>query len=486
MRKQLWICSGLALTVFATLANANTITVNDSADSGPGNCATTCTLRDAIAVATPDDDIQFAPGLNSPIVLQSELSIGKKLKIAGPGAGALTISGNNTSRVFNITADVTIGDVTIADGQVNGVAGSDGVNAGESGGSGESVGGACVLVASGTMAVLAGVTVRHCSATGGTGGNGANGAPGTPPGPGGPGSAGGPGGSGGSGGTATGAAVQVFGSLSLMSSSVIDAHTIGGLGGNGGNGGSGGFMMGFIGQGGSGGPALGGAVAVGSGGSLRIFNSTVSQGGATGGNGGAAGISGTQPAFGGIGGYATGGLLFIDGSVASASLEFATLAEGRVVGGTGGLNSAGGNGIPSGNAINAVSTLNVLSSVVVGAQDGVDLCYTPTSPNPIVPVANSANLSETTNNSMFTSACNDFSLHATLADTMKPLDVSATPAYMPIWKSPAIDAATSCNDLTGHGVSADQHDTPRSQPQGGACDLGAIEADYIFVDGFGG
>jgi hypothetical protein len=34
-------------------------------------------------------------------------------------------------------------------------------------------------------------------------------------------------------------------------------------------------------------------------------------------------------------------------------------------------------------------------------------------------------------------------------------------------------------------VDKDRQTTPRRPQGGGACDLGAIEADYAFVDGFG-
>ena len=94
----------------------------------------------------------------------------------------------------------------------------------------------------------------------------------------------------------------------------------------------------------------------------------------------------------------------------------------------------------------------------------------------------SANLSEYTSNTVNPSSCNGFTLHATFAQTLKPLDAGATPSHMPIWHSPAIDAAATCKDLASADVTADQHGTAR--PQGGSCDLGAIEADYLFADGF--
>jgi hypothetical protein len=374
--------------------------------------------------------------------------------------------------VFDIAAVATITDLTIADGAVTGGNGANGAGA-----AGESVGGACVLVASGVDAVLNRVAIHHCYATGGNGGLGFFGAPGvcinnpppTPP----TCFPGGPGGYGGSGGAATGAAIAVNGSLSLLDSSVMDAHATGGNGGTGGDGGPG-APPGPPGNGGVGGMANGGAVAVSSGASIDIINSTIAESSGTGGNGGA-GATFPPGAVNGIGGYATGGLLYVDNGASLADLEFSTLVNGSVAGGGGAQTGA-----VIANAVNAGSTLTVLSSIVVGAQFNANLCY-----GSVTAATGSANLSEYTDNDVNNpSACNGFSVNATFAQTLKAIDASATPAYMPIWKSPAIDAAATCNDLTATAVSNDQHDT--SRPQGSQCDLGAIEADYIFVDGFGG
>ncbi|HXD83025.1 MAG TPA: choice-of-anchor Q domain-containing protein, partial [Rudaea sp.] len=344
------------------------------------------------------------------------------------------------------------------------------------GAAGESVSGACVLVASGIAAVLDRVAIHHCIAIGGNGGIGAMGTPGiclppTPPAP--PTCfAGGPGGYGGSGGAATGTAIAVNGSLSLLDSSVVDAHATGGNGGSGGSGGAG-TPPGPPGNGGVGGAANGGAVAISSGASIDIINSTITESSGTGGNGGAGASS--SGAVNGIGGYATGGLLYVDNGASLADLEFSTLANGSVAGGGGAQTGA-----VIANAVNAGSTLNVLSSIIVGAQGNTNLCY-----GSVTAATGSANLSEYTDNDVNNpSACNGFSVNATFAQTLKAIDASATPAYMPIWKSPAIDAAANCKDLASTTVTADQHGTAR--PQGNACDLGAIEADYIFVDGFGG
>ncbi|HET8943112.1 MAG TPA: hypothetical protein VFN13_14120 [Rudaea sp.] len=481
MGKQTLNGIGFLLVSCVAVANAGTITVNTDGDPTVALCPGICSLRQAITQANAADTIVFAPTLTSPIVLsRGELLINKALTIAGPGADKLTVSAQNASRVFHIAADVMIGDVTIADGAVtgaNGDAGPAGTGVGGNGvagGQGKTASGACVLVDSGLTAVLASVAIRHCFATGGNGGDGGVGAPGhfTPTQ-----SPGGNGGNGGYGGMATGAAVQSNGSLSLLDSSVIDAHALGGSGGSGGDGSPIGIPPGFGGQGGVGGTALGGAVAAGNGGSLRIFNSTIANSGGNGGNGGSGG-AGTG--FGGIGGYATGGLLYVDSNVTPAELEFSTLANGSVAGGGGGGPVGPGAGFPIANAINAASTLVVASSIVVGAQGDTDLCY-----GSVAAATGSANLSEFTSNTANPSTCNSFSVNAPFAQTLKELDASAIPAFMPIWSSPAINAAATCNDLLSQPVTIDQHDTPRPQPQGGACDLGAIEADYIFVDGFG-
>ena len=79
--------------------------VENSNDSGMGS------LRQTIANATAGDTIEFDMSLNhvtSPITLTSgELGITKNLTIEGPGAASLTISGNNSSRIFDVSTGVT-------------------------------------------------------------------------------------------------------------------------------------------------------------------------------------------------------------------------------------------------------------------------------------------------------------------------------------------------------------------------------------------
>src|SRR5262249_4422102 len=89
-------------------------TVTNLTDHDPGS------LRAAVMAANANpgaDTIKFAPGLHGTIRLSSELTIIHDLTINGPGANQLTVSGNNATRVFDISAsNVTIAGLTIANG----------------------------------------------------------------------------------------------------------------------------------------------------------------------------------------------------------------------------------------------------------------------------------------------------------------------------------------------------------------------------------
>jgi hypothetical protein len=111
-----------ALEARTVLSN---FTVTNLHDSGTGS------LRQAIldANAAPGADvIKFAGGLRGTIPLTSgELSITDDLKIHGPGANKVTVSGGATSRDFHVSGSGThlaIDNLTIADGLVSVPAGS--------------------------------------------------------------------------------------------------------------------------------------------------------------------------------------------------------------------------------------------------------------------------------------------------------------------------------------------------------------------------
>src|SRR5262249_20858786 len=81
-------------------------------------------LRQAIADACATDAITFDLGASpqSIVVATGELAIDKNLTIVGPGATLLTVDGNDASRVFHVLPNrtVTISDMTIANGMMNG------------------------------------------------------------------------------------------------------------------------------------------------------------------------------------------------------------------------------------------------------------------------------------------------------------------------------------------------------------------------------
>jgi hypothetical protein len=79
-------------------------------DSGAGS------LRQTLSTAAAGDTVQFASNLNGGVIdlTSGQLSITRSVTIAGPAVG-ITISGSDTSTVFNITAgiNVAISNVTI-------------------------------------------------------------------------------------------------------------------------------------------------------------------------------------------------------------------------------------------------------------------------------------------------------------------------------------------------------------------------------------
>jgi predicted outer membrane repeat protein len=106
---------------------ATTFTVNLGTDAaGPGGQQTGPTsgdLRWCVSQADLSDNagstIDFANTLDNTTVTlqQGELPLSQSMRIAGPGAGLLTVSGNHASRVFDVSAGtVTLSGLTIADG----------------------------------------------------------------------------------------------------------------------------------------------------------------------------------------------------------------------------------------------------------------------------------------------------------------------------------------------------------------------------------
>jgi hypothetical protein len=115
-----------------------TFTVNDNGDAGdvtPGDgiCATvgaTCTLRAAIeetnalsSCGTLDINLSLGSGT---ITLASELTISHDVRVNGPSASAVIISGNNTNRIFTVNPGVTasVSSLTLSGGNGSGGGGA--------------------------------------------------------------------------------------------------------------------------------------------------------------------------------------------------------------------------------------------------------------------------------------------------------------------------------------------------------------------------
>ena len=327
-------------------------------------------LRFAVMNAPARATITFDPGMNGQTITldgsspNNHIKISQDVTIQGPGAGLLTISGGNATRIFFIAAGrVSITGVTLANGFAKGGDGATG------GGGGAAGMGGAVFVNSGSL-TLSGVAMAGNRAAGGagtvgggTGGGGgfgggaigatgasggdlggAGGVPGTltagPTGPCTNGGAGGPGGGGGAGfaGSCDGASGSRGGD--------------GGFGGGGGSGGSGSGHHVFYGYG-----AAGGAGGVGGGGggggSGQVPCAGCPGGGGAGGAGGFAGGSGgpvhsDASATPGGGGAGLGGAIFA--SNGGLQLINATFMSNSTNGGAGGGADAG-NGQAKGGAI---------------------------------------------------------------------------------------------------------------------------------------
>jgi Ca2+-binding RTX toxin-like protein len=121
------VLAGAGLSLGATLisgagAQAADFTVSNLNDSGPGS------LRQAVAdanAAAGADRVLFQSTLTGQITVGSELGIYGPTEVLGPGPDSLTISGNNSSRIFYIfptagQTPVTISGLTLTGGRAVG------------------------------------------------------------------------------------------------------------------------------------------------------------------------------------------------------------------------------------------------------------------------------------------------------------------------------------------------------------------------------
>ena len=136
-RSKLAVMGGLTAGATVAMAGAaqaaTTYTVGTTDDtSAAADCAadnTDCSLRQAITLANGDtafDTIEFHTGLTGTVLLGSGLpTITAPLAIDGPGANAITISGDDAYRIFHINqtsngAGTTIDRLTLTHGRTPG------------------------------------------------------------------------------------------------------------------------------------------------------------------------------------------------------------------------------------------------------------------------------------------------------------------------------------------------------------------------------
>lgn len=430
------------LAVFGSHAVAGTLTVTDLGDTGTGVCGATCTLRDAIASAAPNDTIDFASTLTYPATITlngQELLVYQNLTIVGPGAGLLAIDGNQQSRILEIAANasVTVSAIALNNGTVAGADGGFGGGARARDG-GDAYGGSALVNAGSSLQLIA-CWLSGNHATGGFGGTSGQ-AFSTQ----------------GNGGSAHGGAIYSEGTLSIKDASMSGNYVYGGP--------PGGFFSGSNTIQGNGGNATGGAIEAT--GFTEITNSQFLSNSAQAPSGG----SGFGGSAGGDGGSARGGALAFSGF---SELSFVSALGSSLVGGYGGSGSpTGASGAVAGADVYTTATMlsrgNVLTST-----SGAATCAVATI------VAQGANLDAD-------SSCQNFTLHgdAKLAIVTSGGDTFA----LPLWGSPLIDAAVNCNDAFGTTLTTDVRGGVR--PLDGnadgiaACDLGAVESDELFANGF--
>lgn len=340
--------------------------VLNNSDADPGS------LRAAVASANTTagaDTIEFDPAFFSTprtITLTSgELVIKEDLTIIGPGASFLTISGNNSSRVFFINPGangttvqpagpfpvVSISNLTIANGKAKGGNGGPAVSGGGGGAAG--MGGA--IFANGGTLTIDHVTFSDNHAIGGNGGSPSGSGDSCGGGGGGTGSdgvsSGSVGGTGGNGGA--------LGGLGGAGSSSVADGDPGGEGAGGGGGSNTGDDPQYSGGG------TGGFGAGGGGGGLGV--------GAPGGFGGGAGGGGSVPggsfgghggSLGGGGGAGLGGAIFMRlGSLNLVDSDLtANSASGGNAGTGGGVAAASGQGKGGALFVTVDATANICST----------------------------------------------------------------------------------------------------------------------------
>lgn len=473
----------------AATAGAATFNVNKTADTADGSCdPADCSLREAIVAANASGgaDTVNVPAGHYTLTLGTELPISATLTIVGAGAGATSIDGNATTRVFNVSGAgtaVTMSGLTIERGRsTNGSAilfGGTGTNTltlrdsvfsnNSATGTGGVIGASYGTFGNTLTMTIANSTFSSNTAGLSGGGSGAGGAiffdfgggpntlnlnvansafTGNRAGGGSPATSG------------TGGAIQIGsgGSSNSLSLSVTDTTLSGNRAGGDGAIGAGGGVFVDVGgagntvgltvngstfssnsAGGSGGGGTGGAIHFGAGVTSTL---TLSAANST--------ISGNTA--GGGAGTGSGGGIFFTGGIAGSS--------GRLTNVTVAGNTASG-GIGTGGGLNAGANTTLVNTIIAGntAAAGTNCFGPPTSGGHNLESADTCGLT----------AAGDLK---NTDPQLDPLANNGGPTQTQALRkgSPAIDAG----DNNGCPAT-DQRGGSRPQPPGGTCDIGAFE-----------
>lgn len=103
------------ILLLASAVQAATITVTTTVDESDNSCVDgDCSLRDAVATASPGDVVAVPAGTYG--LTLGNIIVFNDLTIQGAGARVTIVNGNALSRVFFIVSTVTIADLTITNG----------------------------------------------------------------------------------------------------------------------------------------------------------------------------------------------------------------------------------------------------------------------------------------------------------------------------------------------------------------------------------
>lgn len=445
----------LVVLAFAATASAATFEVNSTNDVDDATCdAGHCSLREAIAAANAsansggNDEIAFAAHVIGAIALTAALpQVTEGVDIVGPGAGVLTIDGQDSVRALDIATSgagsvliegltitrgvgpggairavdnlsVEIRDATLSD--CSGTGGADGgavhasaspLTIDDSTLSGNSTAG--IAAQGGAIYASAGdLTITGSTFSGNSTADTSS----------------------------NGGAISTSGAVDLqISGSTLSGNSTGGLSAN------------------------GGAINVNSGGSLAISNSTVSGNETTGGSANGGAINSSSPvtiANSTVSGNATLGSSANAGGVhvsgAALTISSSTIAGNSTAGGT-----ANGGGLYANSSDPALTNTIVRGNTAGGAGDDL---YSSTNPGDTYTADHS--LIGTTADAEVDISSGDNIVGVdpqlgALADNGGPTETHALPAT-----SPAIDAGDTAEATDQRGV---------ARPQGAADDIGAFE-----------